>query len=99
MLGNLHVRLGVGVEVKALGLHHPTELSVRALQYSTLPGENVLELFGGSGSALIACEMTGRRCFAMEIDRWYTDIIVKRWEEFTGRKAELVRRSDDGSNQ
>jgi len=77
----------------------PVELGVRALQYSTLPGENVLELFGGSGSTLIACEMTGRRCFAMEIDRWYTDIIVKRWEEFTGRKAELVRRQDVGNGE
>jgi len=75
----------------------PTELGVRALQYSTLPGENVLELFGGSGSTLIACEMTGRRCFAMEIDRWYTDVIVQRWQEFTGRKAELVRRTNDES--
>jgi methylase of polypeptide subunit release factors len=73
----------------------PTELGVRALKYSTLPGENVLELFGGSGSTLIACEMMGRRCFAMEIDRLYTDVIVKRWEEFTGRKAELVRRAND----
>ena len=73
----------------------PVELGVRALQYSTLPGENVLELFGGSGSTLIACEMTGRKCFAMEIDKWYTDIIVQCWEEFTGRKAELVRRTND----
>ncbi|MCL2119978.1 MAG: hypothetical protein FWH27_16290, partial [Planctomycetaceae bacterium] len=65
----------------------PVELGVRALKYSTLPGENVLELFGGSGSTLIACEMMGRRCFAMEIDRWYTDVIVQRWLEFTGKEA------------
>jgi len=77
----------------------PTELAVRAIQYSSLPGENVLELFGGSGSTLIACEMTGRRCFAMEIDRWYSDIIVQRWQEFTGRKAELIRRHDAGNNE
>ncbi len=72
----------------------PVELGVRAIGYSTQAGENVLELFGGSGSTLIACEMTGRKCFAMEIDRWYADVIVQRWQEFTGRKAELVRRNN-----
>jgi len=66
----------------------PVELAVRAIQYSSKPGENVLELFGGSGSTLVACEQTGRRCFAMEIDELYCDVIVKRWEEFTGQKAE-----------
>jgi len=65
-----------------------TQLAVRAIQYSSKPGENALELFGGSGSTLIACEQTGRRCFAMEIDELYCDVIVKRWQEFTGRKAE-----------
>jgi len=68
----------------------PVELAVRAIQYSSKSGENVLELFGGSGSTLIACEQTGRRCFAMEIDELYCDVIVKRWEEFTGRKAERI---------
>ena len=65
----------------------PVELAVRAIQYSSRPGENVLEIFGGSGSTLIACEQTGRNCFAMEIDQLYCDVIVKRWEEFTGKKA------------
>ena len=68
----------------------PVELAVRAIQYSSKPGENVLELFGGSGSTLIACEQTGRRCYAMELDELYCDVIVKRWEEFTGRKAERI---------
>ncbi len=68
----------------------PVELAVRAMQYSSKPGENVLELFGGSGSTLIACEQTGRRCYAMELDTLYCDVIVKRWEEFTGRKASLA---------
>jgi len=68
----------------------PVELAVRAIQYSSKPGENVLDLFGGSGSTLIACEQTGRRCFAMELDELYCDVIVKRWEEFTGRKAERI---------
>ncbi len=66
----------------------PVELAIRAIQYSSRPGENVLELFGGSGSTLIACEQTDRRCYAMELDELYCDVIVNRWEEFTGRKAE-----------
>ena len=65
----------------------PVELAVRAIQYSSKPGENVLEIFGGSGSTLIACEQTGRKCFCMELDELYCDVIVRRWEEFTGKKA------------
>jgi len=68
----------------------PVELAVRAIQYSSKPSENVLELFGGSGSTLIACEQTGRRCFAMEIDELYCDVIISRWEQFSGRKAERI---------
>jgi len=68
----------------------PVELAVRAIQYSSRPGENVLDLFGGSGSTLIACEQTDRRAFLMEIDPAYCDVIVQRWEEFTGRKAERI---------
>jgi DNA modification methylase len=65
----------------------PTELACRAMQYSSRPGENVLDLFGGSGSTLIAAEQTGRRAFLMEIDPLYCDVMVRRWEEFTGQKA------------
>jgi DNA modification methylase len=68
----------------------PVELAVRAIQYSSRPGENVLELFGGSGSTLIACEQTDRRCFAMEIDQLYVDVIVKRWSEFTGKTPKRI---------
>jgi len=70
----------------------PVELAVRAIQYSSRPGENVLDLFAGSGSTLIACEQTGRRCYMMEIDALYCDVIVQRWEQFTGQKAERVRK-------
>src|SRR5262249_21896841 len=58
----------------------PTELAVRAMQYSSKPGEHVLDLFGGSGSTLIAAEQTGRRAFLMEIDPLYCDVIVARYE-------------------
>src|SRR5690606_29862479 len=66
----------------------PVELAVRAMQYSSLAGENVLDLFGGSGSTLIAAEQTGRHAYLMELDALYCDVIVQRWEKFTGRKAE-----------
>ncbi|HED53173.1 MAG TPA: chromosome partitioning protein ParB [Phycisphaerales bacterium] len=68
----------------------PVELAVRAIQYSSRPGENVLDLFGGSGSTLIACEQTDRHAYLMEIDPAYCDVIVQRWEAFTGEKAERV---------
>jgi DNA modification methylase len=66
----------------------PVELAVRAMQYSSLPGENVLDLFGGSGSTLIAAEQTNRKAFLMELDPPYCDVIVERFEKFTGKKAE-----------
>ena len=72
----------------------PVELAVRSIQYSSRPGENVLDLFGGSGSTLIGCEQTGRRAFLMEIDQAYCDVIIQRWEQFTGRKAERVAAKD-----
>jgi DNA modification methylase len=68
----------------------PVELAVRAMTYSSKPGENVLDLFGGSGSTLIAAEQLGRRCFLMELDALYCDVIVTRWEQFTGKKAERI---------
>jgi DNA modification methylase len=66
----------------------PVELATRAMEYSSRPGENVLDLFGGSGSTLIAAEQSGRRAFLMELDPLYCDVIVTRWEQFTGKKAE-----------
>lgn len=69
----------------------PVELAVRAIQYSSHEGENVLDLFGGSGSTLIAAEQTGRKAFLMELDTLYADVIVTRYENFTGKKAERVQ--------
>ncbi len=68
----------------------PVELARRAIEFSSRPGENVLDLFGGSGSTLIGAEMTGRHAFLMELDTLYCDVIVQRWEKFTGRKAERL---------
>ena len=71
----------------------PVELAVRRLQYSSRVSENVLDLFGGSGSTLIAAEQTGRRAFLMELDPLYCDVIVQRYEKFTGQKAQLITES------
>lgn len=73
---------------------HPTQKPVfipeEAINNSSKQGSNVLDLFGGSGSTLIACEKLGRTNFTMELDPKYCDVIVKRWEDFTGKKAELL---------
>lgn len=71
---------------------HPTQkpvsLSATAIKSATKKGDIVLDLFGGSGSTLMACEQLNRRCYMLEIDPRYCDVIVKRWENFTGKKAE-----------
>jgi DNA modification methylase len=72
----------------------PVELATRAMQYSSRRGENVLDLFAGSGSTLIAAEQTGRRAFLMELDPLYCDVIIARWEQFTGKRA---RRSKEAT--
>jgi DNA modification methylase len=69
----------------------PTELAIRAIGYSSLPGENVLDLFGGSGSTLIAAEQLGRKCFLMELDPLYCDVICDRFQRFSGQPAVLER--------
>jgi DNA modification methylase len=70
---------------------HPTQkpvaLSEEALDKTTRRGAVVLDLFGGSGSTLLGCEKTGRQARLMELDPKYCDVIVKRWQDFTGKKA------------
>ncbi len=68
----------------------PVELMAYQIRNNTLEGESVFDPFLGSGSTLIACEKTGRACYGMEIDPRYVDVVIKRWEEFTGEKAVLV---------
>lgn len=68
----------------------PQELIVPLILNSTKKGWNVMDLFGGSGSTLIACEQTGRTCYMMELDPKYCDVIIQRWETFTGEKAQLL---------
>jgi DNA modification methylase len=67
----------------------PVELIEKALEDASKSGNTVLDLFGGSGSTMIACEKLGRKSRLMELDPKYCDVIVKRWEDFTGKKAVL----------
>lgn len=68
----------------------PVALVRAAVLNSTKEGDIVTDIFGGSGTTLIACEQTGRRCRMMEMDPRYCDVIIARWESLTGRKAELA---------
>lgn len=78
---------------------HPTMKPVDLFEYliknSSKKGDIVIDLFGGSGTTLIAAEMNNRSARLMEIDPIYCDVIVKRWEEFTGKNAELLNDESD----
>jgi site-specific DNA-methyltransferase (adenine-specific) len=68
----------------------PIELLSKAISNSSKEEEHILDLFGGSGSTLIACEQLNRKCFMMEIDPIYCSVIIERWEKLTGQKAEKI---------
>lgn len=68
----------------------PVPLFEYQISNSSKKGMNVLDLFGGSGTTLIACEQTGRNCYMMELDPHYCDVIIRRWENLTGKKAERI---------
>ena len=76
---------------------HPTQKPIALAEWSFSNYGNpkvVLDVFLGSGSTLIACEKTNRKCYGMEIDTNYCDVIVKRWEDYTGNKAERIKNAD-----
>lgn len=77
----------------------PVGLIMKFLYNSSRQGDLVYDGFGGSGSTLIACEKTKRRCYTMELDPKYVSVIVKRWEEYTGEKAELILTKHDKIGQ
>ena len=73
---------------------HPTMKPIKLFDYqmqcSSKPGENVLDLFAGSGTTIMAAEQNGRHAYCMEFDPKYADVIIDRWEKFTGEKAVLL---------
>lgn len=73
---------------------HPTQkpigLSAYAIEHTTDKGNIVLDVFGGSGSTLLACEQLSRRCYMVELDEHYCDVILQRWEDFTGKEAKKI---------
>jgi len=71
----------------------PVKLCARLITNSTRKGDTVLDLFGGSGTTMIAAEQIGRKCYMMELDPKYVDAIIERWESLTGEKAKM-----EGSN-
>ena len=77
---------------------HPTQkplfLPAEAINNSSKREDIVLDLFGGSGSTLIACEQLNRKCYMMELDPKYVDVIINRWETFTGKKAVLIKEGE-----
>lgn len=70
----------------------PVELVKRAVRNSSAAGDAVFDCFLGSGSTLIACEALDRRCYGMELTPEYCDVIIRRWENYTGKKANLLKR-------
>lgn len=68
----------------------PLKLIGRLVKNSSKPEQNVLDSFGGSGSTLMVCEQLNRTCYTCELDPKYADVIIERWEQYTGEKAELV---------
>ena len=68
----------------------PIALCARLIQNSSKRGDKVIDFFGGSGSTLMACQETGRVCYALELDPKYADVIITRWEDATGEKAVLL---------
>ena len=82
-----------GEERESVGGHatpKPIALCSRAIKSSSRENENVLDVFGGSGSTLIACEQLNRNAYLMELEPKWVDVIIQRWEQFTGKKAVLL---------
>ncbi len=83
-----------GGDIESRGKVHPTQKPTKLIAWFFEKwgnqGDKVVDLFGGSGSTLIACEKTDRKCFMSELDPHYCDVIIARWEKYSGKKAELI---------
>ena len=90
-----------GEERESAGGHatpKPIALCSRAIKSSSRENEIVLDVFGGSGSTLIACEQNNRNCYVMELEPKWVDVIINRWEQFTGKKAVLLSENNEKNN-
>ena len=90
-----HFSRASGEEIENAGGHatpKPIALCSRAIKSSSRENENVLDVFGGSGSTLIACEQLNRNCYMIELEPKWVDVIIQRWENFTGQKAKLLNK-------
>ena len=84
------------IDKDGINKYHPTQKPV-ALAGKAIrnhKADTVLDLFGGSGSTLIACEQLNRKCYMAELDEHYCDVIIQRWENFTGKEAVLIGDSE-----
>ena len=92
-----HFNKTTGEEKESAGGHatpKPIALCSRAIKSSSRERENVLDVFGGSGSTLIACEQLNRNAYLMELEPQWVDVIINRWEQFTGKKALLIKEGE-----
>lgn len=78
-----------GHDASVHGAVFPSKIAEHYVTNCSADGSSVLDLFGGTGTTLIACEKTGRRCYAMELSPNYVDVAVRRWQNFTGKRATL----------
>ena len=78
------------LKIEMLPVDALNELVARLMFNSSRKGDIVADIFGGSGTTMIAAEQLGRRCMMMELDPHYCDVIIARWEAFTGQKAERI---------
>ena len=85
-----HISHHWGKEKKLHVTMKPVEVMAWGIQQTKERCDNILDLFGGSGSTMIACEQLNRNCYMMELDPKYVDVIIDRWEQFTGEKAVLL---------
>lgn len=89
-------RIGTGgTQLKNHKACNPVELSAKAIRLCSDRGDVVADCFGGSGTTLISAEQLGRKCYTMELEPAYVDVIIQRWENFTGKKAVLVQEADN----
>jgi len=83
----LHIMGGSKEEKTAHPTQKPVECMKRPIENNSSPGQAVYEPFSGSGTTIIAAEMTGRHCYAIELSPAYVDVAIKRWQDFTGQEA------------